>query len=1209
MEWEHPDPYEHMGMAGAEGNEDGHAGDRHLASDPNCQRSSSWRDLLFNSNRGSDAHDGGDGGNSQTGVRSRHGKGGGRHNQSNRSVIVRAPSNWQEAISAVGEAMRFTYAETLSKWPMLDLVLGLRYMTRRHNHQGEAFADPQWKVPRERALPELAPLGRLLQLCAETSRKKFTTLSAFIEAVGLTMADVLDHNLKAGVLKPAYILLREESLNAVVLVIRGTQSVKDTLTAITGSVVPFHHTLVADSDGTSPGGEKVRAVVLGYAHCGMVVAARWFLDNLAPTLRAAMEANPGRRLLIVGHSLGGGTAAILTCMLRETTYFKDTTCVTFAPAACMTWELSESCNSFVTSVVHGCDIVPTFSAASLADLREEVRASSWSEELRADVDALRLMRLVKGSASAVKGKLALLTSAASLRLTKSAESIAVEGADASSGSLSNADGVEGVSAMTSSRSLLTLEAKPPAVGGALQSTANLGCMGVSWLLATSSRGSSSASAALSSLSGAMRQRLHTLITPTSSSPSLASSSMATATSSSQGELGTMSQHENTLMMNEHAGGWPDVPDDRKGPTTGLLAEERDALLACSEGGGASSGEEESERGEAGIGLGCAVAGSSRSSGSGRHGVAGDGIVGVDDVILEASEASGSGGWGMGGGGTGIGRDASEGGMVTVASVAEELCRMEEEAGEVGDAPGGVLSSLEMHHLVACMGSEQQQQRGTWRGDSTMPLHAAQSSSSSMPRATEEAGFSFPPHPASSGGAAGPLCMLLGEGTAAGEASSFLASSSERGGGAFPPIPRSNTAPLAGGELASATGARGISAAGASITRRRGARSGSPFTHRRASSASAPAPGFDGANSDSFFAGSGDRKSSPRSRARDDGYASSMMAGIRDDGVDGARPAQDGSGWGLGATAVPLVLASALPPMRMRREGSAPSLMALPGEQGGWGDGSSKAGGGEWGSGKSVGEKRGADTRPNGAAGPAAFAFKDSGAAAACVDDRSSRCGAAVLADGSNNAGGAGGSKRACVEDTPGPARGGDDLQHDTRTARLSEEWVDIRGITVPASAQPAGASRQGASAAASSSGDGGAGASSETDERERWYPPGRVLHFVRDPVPASKAREGEKEAAQGGKGTRFWDLGKEKAAQRAGAGAGGGDETGADSSHGGNNGTRRIELYMPDKRTYGKLRLGPTQVSDHYLPHYMGAFRDYFGQREELEVSTAPHVE
>lgn len=38
----------------------------------------------------------------------------------------------------------------------------------------------------------------------------------------------------------------------------------------------------------------------------------------------------------------------------------------------MTWELAESGSGFITSVINGADLVPTFSAASVDDLRAEV---------------------------------------------------------------------------------------------------------------------------------------------------------------------------------------------------------------------------------------------------------------------------------------------------------------------------------------------------------------------------------------------------------------------------------------------------------------------------------------------------------------------------------------------------------------------------------------------------------------------------------------------------------------------------------------------------------------------------------------------------------------------------------------------------------------------------------------------------------------------
>ena len=81
----------------------------------------------------------------------------------------------------------------------------------------------------------------------------------------------------------------------------------------------------------------------------------------------------GYSLRIVGHSLGGGTAALLTMMLREKGGpFAGATCLALACPSCMTLELARSCGDYVTSLVHGADVIPTVSPGSADRLREEV---------------------------------------------------------------------------------------------------------------------------------------------------------------------------------------------------------------------------------------------------------------------------------------------------------------------------------------------------------------------------------------------------------------------------------------------------------------------------------------------------------------------------------------------------------------------------------------------------------------------------------------------------------------------------------------------------------------------------------------------------------------------------------------------------------------------------------------------------------------------
>ncbi|RXH88876.1 hypothetical protein DVH24_000475 [Malus domestica] len=288
--------------------------------------------------------------------------------------LIQAPATWLETISTLSETLRFTYSETLGKWPIGDLAFGISFLLKR--------------------------------------QKPFPL---FLEETGYSEENVLLQEPKAGILKPAFTILVDHNEKCFLLLIRGTHSIKDTLTAATGAIVPFHHSVVHE------GG--VSNLVLGYAHCGMVAAARWIAKLAKPCLLKALEEYPDYELKIVGHSLGGGTAALLTYILREQKELSTTTCVTFAPvfllalttynnaAACMTWELAESGGGFITSVVNGADLVPTFSAASVDDLRAEVTASAWINDLRNQIEQTRILSTVYRSASALGSRLPSIASA------------------------------------------------------------------------------------------------------------------------------------------------------------------------------------------------------------------------------------------------------------------------------------------------------------------------------------------------------------------------------------------------------------------------------------------------------------------------------------------------------------------------------------------------------------------------------------------------------------------------------------------------------------------------------------------------------------------------------------------------------------------------------------------------------------------------------
>ncbi|KAK9281465.1 hypothetical protein L1049_004368 [Liquidambar formosana] len=338
--------------------------------------------------------------------------------------LIQAPATWLETISTLSETLRFTYSETLGKWPIGDLAFGINFLLKRqgHLHVGHVFGGKDsLQLKGSEITAELRSLLNLLTLCWHFSKKPFPL---FLEETGYSKDNVLIQEPKAGILKPAFTILADHKTKCFLLLIRGTHSIKDTLTAATGAVVPFHHTVVYE------GG--VSNLVLGYAHCGMVAAARWIAKLATPCLIKALGEYPGYKLKIVGHSLGGGTAGPFNICIAGAEGIVNNYMCYICPsdvlfiliehsgnpfldiihaAACMTWELAESGNDFVISVINGADLVPTFSAASVDDLRAEVTASAWLNDLRNQIERTRILSTVYRSASALGSHLPSIASA------------------------------------------------------------------------------------------------------------------------------------------------------------------------------------------------------------------------------------------------------------------------------------------------------------------------------------------------------------------------------------------------------------------------------------------------------------------------------------------------------------------------------------------------------------------------------------------------------------------------------------------------------------------------------------------------------------------------------------------------------------------------------------------------------------------------------
>ena len=216
-------------------------------------------------------------------------------------------------------------------------------------------------------LTGLARLWRRLVCCAPCRRRPAPALgdncclcnTAALQAwTELPERDLVYLSFVNRLYQVAFLVAVDHAARSVVLAVRGTLSLTDAITD-----------LCLDSaavDEAAPADHR--------AHRGILRAARYVLTTLKETaaLERALGQNPDYALVITGHSLGGGAAALLAHLLRPA--YPGLQCVAFSPpGGLVSGPLSEQMRQYVLSVVCGDDLVPRLSVAAVDSLRRELQ--------------------------------------------------------------------------------------------------------------------------------------------------------------------------------------------------------------------------------------------------------------------------------------------------------------------------------------------------------------------------------------------------------------------------------------------------------------------------------------------------------------------------------------------------------------------------------------------------------------------------------------------------------------------------------------------------------------------------------------------------------------------------------------------------------------------------------------------------------------------
>lgn len=158
---------------------------------------------------------------------------------------------------------------------------------------------------------------------------------ALLTKTGIDERDVVAAHWKSRTHRPAYFIVRDVERRKIVLCIRGTLSARDVLTDLCCTAEDF---LASDDDGdddtnddpsdvpanetsvltTFRSGFRYKKHRRARAHHGMLASARGVSRAARKSVASELAARPDYDLVVIGHSLGAGTAAVLGTIWRDT---------------------------------------------------------------------------------------------------------------------------------------------------------------------------------------------------------------------------------------------------------------------------------------------------------------------------------------------------------------------------------------------------------------------------------------------------------------------------------------------------------------------------------------------------------------------------------------------------------------------------------------------------------------------------------------------------------------------------------------------------------------------------------------------------------------------------------------------------------------------------------------------------------------------------
>lgn len=174
-------------------------------------------------------------------------------------------------------------------------------------------------------------------------------------------------------LVPAHYWCYNKQEKICVVSVRGTVSKKDMLTDLDSKPEDFE--------------DDTNSEIVHKVHRGMMKSARALFDKLNKQIIDLAAEN--FRIVLVGHSLGAGTASLLSILLRKSpemrNYLNQLTCYAIACPAVTSLELAVECQTYINTLVCNDDIVCRMSVSNMSRLNQELLSLNWVSLAKQDI--------------------------------------------------------------------------------------------------------------------------------------------------------------------------------------------------------------------------------------------------------------------------------------------------------------------------------------------------------------------------------------------------------------------------------------------------------------------------------------------------------------------------------------------------------------------------------------------------------------------------------------------------------------------------------------------------------------------------------------------------------------------------------------------------------------------------------------------------------